>query len=317
MATLATGVVNAGFPTSGATVQVQRGTTPNFLVVKAAQQVYDNNTLRAVIPQTNFTANTARASLQYNNSVTFVAKVGTTPYQSIVKNVSQTSNDTSNIIKAVDTKTNPYYLINILKASQVNTNESKVGTTGFYHKVAPHTYTTTLTQLAVDPKTNLAANSINSMTITCVNDEPIAVMDNSKFNQTLGTRSGVVQLTPSEEPIFTIPFFHKVTNNPTGNNVPVSVMVSTTFNQTLGTRSGITITTPNEEPVAVFNINNSVTNLNSPIQLATQPKPALIVEQNKNSGRIDSSAVQPKGTEAGNIGFAQAFGNTTIVGKWF
>lgn len=313
MATLTTAVVNAGYPTSGAPLQVPRGTTSFFSVVKNVSQYYDNNSLRATVPQTDFTASTARNSLVYNNPVTFVALVGTTPYQSVVKYVAYTE---SKPIIQVEMKTNPYYYANVRPVNS-SVNETKEGTVGFYHKVAVHSFATTSTELVVDPKTNVTANSINSLTITSVSEEPVVVMDNKSFNTTLSTRQYIGQTSVNEEQIFTIPFYHKIANISSVSSLPVSVMNTTTFNQTLGTRDSKLITTPSEETIFVLNVANTSTNQNSPAQVVLNNISTRIVEQNNNLGRINSTAIQPKGTEAGNIGFAQAFGNTTIVGKWF
>jgi hypothetical protein len=313
MATLTTAVVNAGYPISGAPLQVQRGTINYFSVVKNISQLYDNNTLRDTVPQTDFTSNTARNSLVYNNPVTFVALVGTTPYQSVVKYVAYTESEP---IIQVEMKTNPYYYANVRLVNS-SVNETKEGTVGFYHNVAVHSFATTSTELVVDPKTNLAANAINSLTLTSVNEEPIAVMNNANFNQNLGTRSVLQQDSGNVVQIFTKPFFSGVANNITGTISVASVMDTTTFNKTLGTRDGKLITTPSEEPIFVLNVANTYTNQNSPAQVVLNNVSTRIVEQNNNLGRLNSTAIQPKGTEAGNIGFAQAFGNTTIVGKWF
>lgn len=314
MATLTTGVVNAGFPTSGAPLQVPRGTSTGFFsVVNNVSQTYDNNSLRATIPQTNFTTSTARNSLVYNNPVTFVALVGTTPYQSVVKYVAYAESEPISIVARAN---NQSYYANV-KQQNSAINETKEGTVGFYHKVVPHSFSTTSFELIVDPKTNITANSINSLTITAVSEEPIVSMSNSTFSQILGTRSGIVQTVSNESKIPTIPFFSVVANNIIGSVTKSSIMDTTTFNKTIGTRDSKLITTPNEEPIFVLNVANTYTNQNSPIQVAINNVATKLVEQNNNSGRIGSSLLQPKGSEAGNIGFAQAFGNTTITGKWF
>lgn len=266
MATLTTGVVNAGFPTSGAPLQVQRGAMSYFSVVKNVSQIYDNNSLRGIVSQTNFTTTTARNSVVYNNSITFEKLVGTTPYQSVVKNVSY--NAESPEVLAVDVKTNPFYLANILTVNST-VNETDIGTVGFYHKIVPHTFSTSSIAPIVDNSTNLQNKNNNGIMVNTVAEPDVMVMDNASFNQTLSTRQYVAQNDIVEPSIFTL----NVTNTSYGQNSPIQV-----------------------------SINNVTTKL---------------VEQNNNLGRIGSSAIQPKGSETGNIGFAQAFGNTTITGKWF
>jgi len=266
MATLTTGVVNAGFPTSGAPLQVKRGAMSYFSVVKNVSQTYDNNALRGVIPQTDFTTTTARKSATYNNSVTFEKLVGTAPYQSVVKNVSFIAENPE--VLTVDVKTNPFYLANVLTVNST-INETDVGTVGFYHKISSQTFNTSSIAPIVDNSTNLQNKNNNGILVNTISEPDVAVMTNSSFNQTLSTRQSVVQNDITEPSIFTL----NVTNTSYGQNSPIQVA-----------------------------INNVTTKL---------------VEQNNNLGRIGSTAIQPKGSEAGNIGFAQAFGNTTITGKWF
>ena len=266
MATLTTGVVNAGFPVSGAPAQIKRGALMYAQVVINANQIYDNNSLRATIPQTDFTTTTARNSLVYNNPVTFEKLVGTTSYQSVVKNVAYVPENPE--VLTVDVKTNPFYLTNILTVNST-INETDVGAVGFYHKIVPHTFSTLSIAPIVDNSTNLQNKNNNGILVNTISEPDVAVMNNASFNQTLSTRQSVVQNDITEPSIFTL----NVTNTSYGQNSPIQVA-----------------------------INNVTTKL---------------VEQNNNLGRIGSTAIQPKGSEAGNIGFAQAFGNTTITGKWF
>lgn len=264
MATLTTAVVNAGFPVTGAPAVIKRGAVSYFSVVKNSTQLFNDKSV-AGIPQTNFTTDT-RKSVTYALPVTFALEVGVTPFFSVVKN--QTFNAETTTVTTVDVTTNPYYLANILKVNS-SINESEVGTIGFYHKIVPHSFVTSSIAPIVDPKTNLSANSINSMTIVTIDEGSVSVMDSSLFNLSLSTRQLTVQNTLSEPEIFTL------------------------------------------------NVRDTYTNRNSPAQVVLNNVSAKIVEQNNNAGRINSSAIQPKGSETGNIGFAQAFGNTTITGKWF
>ena len=266
MAALTTGVVNAGFPTSGAPLQVKRGAMSYFSVVKNVTPTYDNNTLRGTAPQTDFTSTTARKSVTYNNSITFEKLVGTTPYQSVVKNVSFIA-ETPEVL-TVDVKTNPFYLANILTVNST-VNETTEGTVGFYHKISSQTFSTLSIAPVVDNSTNLQNKNNNGIMVNTLNEPDVVVMDNASFDQTLSTRQRVAMNVITEPSIFTL----NVTNTSYGQNSPAQVV-----------------------------LNNVSTK---------------IVEQNNNLGRIGSSAIQPKGSEAGNIGFAQAFGNTTITGKWF
>lgn len=236
MATLTTGVINAGFPVSGAPAVIKRGAVSYFPVVKNASQLVNN------------------------------INVGVTRYFSVVKN--QTFAAETAEVATVDVKTNPYYLSDIVKINST-INEAEVATTGFYHIIVPHTFATTSIAPIVNPNTNLTANSINSLTITVPNEDQVSVMDPVSFDMSLSTRQVTAQVTFSEPDIFAL------------------------------------------------DVKDTYTNQNSPVQIVLNNVSSKIVEQNNNLGRIDSSAIQPKGSEAGNIGFAQAFGNTTIVGKWF
>ncbi len=264
MATLTTGVVNAGFPVSGAPAVIKRGSVPYFSVVKKTTQLF-NDTSFAGTPQTSFTTQ-SRTSITYALPVTFETEVGVTKYFAVVKDQTFAAETTE--VLQVDVRTNPYYLTNILKVNST-INETEVGTTGFYHIIVPHTFSTTSIAPIVNPNTNLTANSINSMTISVPNVDVVSVMDPASFDLTLSTRQIGTQDTLSEPEIFAL------------------------------------------------NVKDTYTNQNSPVQIVLNNVSSKIVEQNNNLGRIDSSEIQPKGSEAGNIGFAQAFGNTTIVGKWF
>ena len=57
MATLTTGVVNAGFPVSGAPAVIKRGAVSYFSVVKKTTQLFNDVSL-AGVPQTTFTTET-------------------------------------------------------------------------------------------------------------------------------------------------------------------------------------------------------------------------------------------------------------------
>ena len=94
-------------------------------------------------------------------------------------------------------------------------------------------------------------------------------------------------------------------------------MSNSSFNQTLSTRQYVAQNDITEPSIFTLNVTNTSYGQNSPIQVAINNVTTKLVEQNNNLGRIGSTAIQPKGSEAGNIGFAQAFGNTTITGKWF
>lgn len=237
MATLTTGVVNAGFPVSGAPAVTKRGSVPYSPIVKNAAQLVNN-----------------------------INVIGVTRYFSVVKNQTVAAETTE--VLQVDVKTNPYYLANILTINSA-INETEVATTGFYHIIVPHTFAAASIAPIVDPNTNLTANSINSIAITVASEEAVSVMDSTFFDMSLSTRQLVAQVTISEPDIFTL------------------------------------------------DVKDTYTNQNSPVQIVLNNVSTKLVEQNNNLGRIDSSAIQPKGSEAGNIGFAQAFGNTTITGKWF
>ena len=264
MATLTTAVVNAGFPVTGAPAIIKTGAVSYFSVVKKTSHLFNDNSVPG-LPQTNFTTNT-RTSVTYALPVTFVLEVGVTPFFSVVKN--QTYNAETPEVITVDVTTNPYYLTNILKVNS-SINESEVATTGFYHKIVPHSFVTTSFAPIVDPNTNLTANATNSITIVTPDEGSVSVMDSTLFNMSLQTRQLTVQNTLTEPEIFAL------------------------------------------------NVKDTFTNQNSPAQVVLNNVSAKVVDQNNNAGRINSSAIQPKGSETGNIGFAQAFGNTTITGKWF
>ena len=199
MATLTTGVVNAGFPVSGAPAVIKRSSVPYFSIVKKTTQLF-NDTSFAGIPQTSFTTQT-RTSITYARPVTFELEVGVTGYFSVVKD--QTFAAETAVVATVDVKTNPYYLSNILTINSA-INETEVGTTGFYHIIVPHTFATTSIAPIVDPITNLTANSINSMTISVPNVDVVSVMDPASFDLTLSTRQIVAQVTTSEPNIFAL-----------------------------------------------------------------------------------------------------------------
>lgn len=285
MATLSTLVVNAGYSNAGAPTVTKRGSATYFSVTNSVVP------LAGVGPSTTavkFFATTMRAG--YDNEIPEV--------------------------QPVDVKTNPYYLLGIVNSSAPN-NESEVGTTPFYHKLANYSFTSGSSMVSVDPKTNTLANSLNSRTIIVVNEEQIFVINNTSFDTTLSTRQYLGQDPVTQSNILTTPFYSKIANFTYSEAEPIQVMNTTTFNTSLGTRDSKVITSVNEEQIFVLNVSDTNTNKNSPAITVTNPKPVLAVDQNTNSGRINTTAIQPKGTEAGNIGFAQAFGNTTITGKWF
>jgi hypothetical protein len=310
MATLSTAVVNAGYSNAGAPTVTKRGSATYFSVTKS------------VVPLTG--AGLSLTSFSYNDFITRnslkvalpVAQpvAGTTSFYAIIKQIGYTAEAPE--VQPVDVKTNPYYLLNTQRLNGA-VSESKVGTTPFYHKLANYSYSAEGRMLSVDPKTNITANSLNSRTIISVNEEPILVMDNTTFNMTLSTRQYLGQGSVTQTNIGTTPFYVKIANLTFSEYEPVQVMDTTTFNSTLGTRDGKVILSVSEEPISVINVSSRSVNINSPAIIVTNPTPVLAVDQNTNSGRIDTTRIQPKGTEAGNIGFAQAFGNTTIVGKWF
>ena len=310
MATLSTAVVNAGYSNAGAPTVTKRGTTAFFAVTKSVAPVVGPGLSLTSFPFNDFTT---RNSLRVVIPTTQVVP-GTTKFLGTVKSVGFTAEAPE--VQTVDVKTNPYFLQGILKQSAPN-NESEIGTTSFYHKIVSYSFGTNSSMISVDPKTNSVANSLNTRIITSVNEEPILVMNNSTFNQTLSTRQYVGQSPVTQSVMGTTPFYSKIANITFSEYEPIQVMNTTTFNTTLGTRDGKIITSVNEEQIFVLNVSNTSTNINSPAIVVTNPKPVLAVDQNTNSGRINTTAIQPKGTEAGNIGFAQAFGNTTIVGKWF
>lgn len=270
MATLTTGVVNAGYPVSGAPAVIPRGAVSYFSIVNSACPLVNATNVRvSVFAQTDFTDTTARKSLVYNNPITNMATVRVAQYTPIVKNVAFVtySIETTRVLQ-VDVDTNPFYLANTVTVKSA-VNETKEGTVGFYHKVAEHKYITLLKNIAVDPATNYNNIYNNGVLVNTFAESKVATMDNASFNQSLSTRQYVGQVTLDE---------------------------------------------PN---IVSLNVLNSSTNQNSPKQVVLNNVTNKIVDQNTNSGRINSSAIQPKGSEKSNIKFAQAFGNTTIVGKWF
>lgn len=267
MATLTTGVVNAGFPDSGATVQVPRGTMSYFAVVNSTIPIsfLTQESSRFVLDQPSFTTDT-RTSITYNNAFATDYKMTGVGFFSQVNSVNFIVETVP--IRQVEMSTNPFYYANTLKVNS-SINESQVKTIGFYGPVVAQPVIPDLREYVVDPATNY--NNINN--------------------------NGIIQVVPDHTQMFT--------------------MDNATFNQSLDTRQYIGQTTFAESKIFALNVKDTFTNQNSPVQIVLNNVSEKIVDQNTNSGRIDSSAVQPKGTEKGNIGFAQAFGNTTIVGKWF